>query len=364
MKERVPTTTSEPRLVQGGLASFAALREAWDELMLRTPSPFLTHAWLSAWWQEYGRGTPVCATRTEDGRVTAAVLLGRRRRRLAAPVDLHSGDWDAVTADDAARTALWRQVGAELGGPRITLEALHEDAAAAAEAGLGAAGYRCFRSVTTESPYLELPESLDALLAGRSQNLRQQWRRRDRALQKQGVVRFRTTTGGEDWERDLETFLRLEASGWKARGGTAILSDPRAARLYRAFCRDAAEQGWLRLYVLELDGELIAGDLGCAIGGVGFLIKTAFDEDRGRLSPGLVLRGHVLAASIEEGLRGYDFLGGPDDYKVRWTDTVRPRLTVDAFRGPAAGAASALQALKPVAKQARARWRALRRRPD
>ncbi|MFN2555468.1 MAG: GNAT family N-acetyltransferase, partial [Nitriliruptorales bacterium] len=184
------------------------------------------------------------------------------------------------------------------------------------------------------SPYLQLPAAWSELLSSVSRNLRSQVNRRRRALEREGKLVFRTTTsGGDDLERDLQAFFRLEASGWKGRSKTAILSDPSTEHLYGSFARAAARTGWLRLHLLELDGVPIAGDLGCHFGRGGFLIKTAFDERYARLSPGLVLRAEALRASIAEGARFYDFLGAPDGYKLRWTSDVRPRLVLDAYRG-------------------------------
>ena len=170
-------------------------------------------------------------------------------------------------------------------------------------------------------------------MASRSPNFRSQWGRKRRALERTGAARFRVITGGSSLERDLDAFFSVEGSGWKARNATAILSDPSAERLYRTFAREAAGRGFLRLYLLEVDGEVVAGDLGCSFGGVGFLLKTGFAESHSRLSPGLVLRGEALRASIEEGLVGYDFLGGPDAYKLRWTDQLRPRERLTAYGG-------------------------------
>jgi hypothetical protein len=74
------------------------------------------------------------------------------------------------------------------------------------------------------------------------------------------------------------------------------------------------------MYSLELDGELIAGDYGCSLAGIGFLIKTTFSEAHERLSPGLVLRGMVLQAAIER--RG----SPPTVSSARLTDTSRAGL--------------------------------------
>jgi CelD/BcsL family acetyltransferase involved in cellulose biosynthesis len=175
---------------------------------------------------------------------------------------------------------------------------------------------------------------LEALLAGVSRNLRSQVGRRERALQRTGDLGFRTVAGGPELPSALDHLLRVEASGWKARAGTAILNDPAAEALYRSFAARASARGWLRVHLLELDGEPIAADLNCSFGRTGLLIKTGFDERHAALSPGLVLRARVLRAAIEEGLEFYDFLAGAQPYKLRWGAQVRRRVTLLAYRGP------------------------------
>jgi CelD/BcsL family acetyltransferase involved in cellulose biosynthesis len=220
------------------------------------------------------------------------------------------------------------------------------------------AGYRVVAEHGPESPYLSLPATYDELLASKSGNFRSQLGRRRRGLEREGELVFRTTRGGERLAGDLDTLFRVEGAGWKSAGGTAILSDPRTQRLYRTFAEVAAERGWLRLHLLELDGRAIAADYSCVFAGGEFLLKTGFDEEWGRLSPGLVLRGEVLRQAIEEGLGYYDFLGGPDHYKLRWTEELRVRVTLRAFRGlRGLGPFLYRSRIRPALKAARSRLR-------
>jgi CelD/BcsL family acetyltransferase involved in cellulose biosynthesis len=340
-----------------GEEAFTQYRNRWDSLSERSPSPFLTHGWLLAWWRAYGHGTLVTAAlHGGDGALRAAATLQQAPLGgLTATANDHSGDWDAVAEDDAAREELWDAV-AGLDVRYVTLRHLRAGRGSerAARRALGRAGFRIHATPGNRSPYVDLPGSYDDLLAGYSRNFRSQLGRRRRQLEREGEVTFRVTTGGPTTDADLDALFRVEASGWKAREGSAILRDARSQRLYRDFAHAMAAQGALRLYLLELDGTAVAGDLGCAIGDTGFLVKTGFDEAWGKLSPGLVLRGDVLQASIEEGLRGYDFLGPADPYKLRWTDTVRPRATLRGFRGAALPAATWHGALRPALKRARA----------
>lgn len=343
-------------MLRVGSARWDDLADDWDRMAVARPTPFLTHAWLSCWWEAFGRGRRFTVTlRDRDGALRAAVLLAREPSGLVtSPVNAHSGDWNAVAHGDAERRELWARV-AEIRAARLALAQLPADAADGPREALANAGWQTLEVPGTESPYLELPATFEELLQARSRNLRSAVGNRRRKLERQGVLRFRTTLGGPGLDRDLAALERVEMSGWKGSAGTAIASDPRTQHLYRRFAHEAADRGWLRLNLLELDGTAIAGDLGCVIGRCGFLVKTGFDEGLHRYSPGLVLRGEALRASIEEGLTGYDFLGGPDAYKLRWTDTVRPRVTVRAYRGVAARALGPAywRSVRPTLKRGR-----------
>jgi CelD/BcsL family acetyltransferase involved in cellulose biosynthesis len=308
----------------------------WNLLAELAGSPFLTAEWLTAWWGAFGSGRlSWLLLGDRHGSLRAGACCRRLTGgRLAAAANEHTGDWDAVATDEQAREALWRAV-AGLGAGAVDLAAIrNRHSRQQAAQALSAAGYRTVEVTGVRSPYLELPGTWEDLLASVSRNLRSQLGRRRRGLEREGRLRFRTSAAtGEELERDLAAFLRVEASGWKSGSGTAILSDPRTTRLYTQFAKAAAAAGWLRLHLLELDGVPVAADLNCRFAGGSFLIKTGYDERYAAFSPGLVLRGEVLRAAIEEGADFYDFLGGPDSYKLRWTAELRPRVAVKAYRG-------------------------------
>lgn len=364
------TGADELRLqLHEGPEAFDALATQWDALAERVPSPFLTHAWLAPWWEAFGSGELVtAAVHGRDGTLRAGATFARARLgALRATANEHSTHWGAVSSDASAQARLWSEVAA-LRAPSLTLASLDEAGAVDVADALTSRGRIVHARTELTSPFAPLPSSFDELLASRSANLRSQVNRRRRALEREGALRMRTLRGAEALGADFDAFLRVEASGWKARSGTAISAQERTERMYRRFAEHAAERGWLRLHLLELDGRLTAGDLSCAMGGVEFLVKTGFDEGYRQWSPGLVLRAEVLRAAVEEGLAGYDFLGGPDAYKLRWTDQLRTRTTLRGFRGirgrpPALWWTSARPALRRVRNGVRQRAGRVRGEP-
>ena len=306
---------------------------AWNALAERAGSPFLTAEWLAAWWNAFDSDGMCLVLRDEGGDLRAGVCMQRAGGRLLGMANDHSGDWDAVAADDLARNELWRQVGARASNglmlPSMKADRCIEEARGALED----AGYSTTLTPAADSPLLALPPSWEDLLGGVSRGMRSQLGRKRRRLEREGALGFRTTYGGERLDRDLDALLSVEASGWKSRSGTAILSSPRTTRLYRDVAHGFARAGWLRIHVLELDERVIAAALGCTFAGASFLIKTAFDERFAEFSPGLILQGDALRASIAERSRSYDFLGRADSYKLRWGAEPRTRVTMRAFKG-------------------------------
>jgi CelD/BcsL family acetyltransferase involved in cellulose biosynthesis len=316
---------------------FAQLRDAWDALAVREASPFLTHAWLSSWAEAFGSGDLVVAVlRGSDGELRAGALFLRTRTgSLRAAANAFSDDWGAVAVDDEARSELWRAVAATAGAEVVLRNLRADHAPDAAAAALAATGRRVHRVVEHASPYMRLAGSFDGVLAGRSSNLRSQVRRRRRALERAGRLELHTTTGGSELDRAFDAFVAIEGSGWKTEAGTALAGDPAARALYRAFAHRAADRGWLRLHLLTLDGRPLAGDFACVIGDQAFMLKTGYDAAHAGLSPGFVLRAEAIRYLIEQdGATGYDLLGGPDAYKLRWTGETRPHVTVRGFDGP------------------------------
>jgi CelD/BcsL family acetyltransferase involved in cellulose biosynthesis len=320
----------------GSAEQLRALAAEWNPLATAVPSPFLTTEWLASWEDAFGGPAPSgLVLRDGQGALAAGAWLPRPRPDLHQEAIEHLGDWDVVARDDDARAAVWRAL-LETTPSRVSLPGLVsvEASTAIARGELEAAGYRLIERPGYPSPHLTLPATTDELMASVSRNLRSQSGRRRRALEREGELRLRTVTGGDELPAALDAFLALEAAGWKGREGSAVLAHPEAERHLRRFAADAAASGVLRMYLLELGGRLVAADYGAAIGGTGFLFKTTYDEELHRLSPGLVLRAEVLRASIEEGLGAYDFLGGAETYKMQWGAVLRPRVELVAYRGP------------------------------
>jgi CelD/BcsL family acetyltransferase involved in cellulose biosynthesis len=114
-------------------------------------------------------------------------------------------------------------------------------------------------------------------------------RRQRNRLAEHGDVIFTIATTPSEIERDLDTFLALEASGWKAKRGTALAQHDGDETFVRRAVFDAAARGNCEIVTLH------AGDTPVASGIVlrhldrAFYFKMGVDERFAKCSPGVQL---------------------------------------------------------------------------
>ena len=315
-----------PRLER--VHGFAAIEDEWDALAERSGGIFSTALWSRVWWSRFGeqRELLLHAARSADGDLTVVLPLYAWRRRLPrvlrflghGPGDelgpVHArGDHDvAARALSAALAGLEWDVflGEQLPGDEGWSHML---------------GARTWRREAC--PTLRLAGSWEEYLAGRSANFRQQLRRREEALAREGVVALRladdTTLDG-----DLDALFALHRARW----GSAR-SDFGDTPFHRELAREALTRGWLRLWLLELDGRPIAAWHGFKVGSVASYYQAGRDPTCERLSVGFVLLAHSIRSAIAEGATEYRFGRGDERFKSRFTGEDPGLETVALTRG-------------------------------
>jgi CelD/BcsL family acetyltransferase involved in cellulose biosynthesis len=138
-------------------------------------------------------------------------------------------------------------------------------------------------------------------------------RRQRNRLAGHGAVRFDVARTPEAVASALETFLQLEASGWKAKRGTALVQDAGDAAFIRRATVALAATGQCEIVSLS------AGDVPVAAGIVlrhrdrAFFFKLGVDERFAKFSPGvqltLELTQHLCA---DPAIRFADSTAAPD----------------------------------------------------
>ncbi len=315
----------------------AEIRAEWERLALLSRNIFSTWEWAEVWRRHFLGDRPVSiqAVGGPGGRPAAllplylwsggpfkvARLLGHGPADQLGPV---CADAEVARAARALRLAL--------GSLPWGCDGFLGDYLPSDRSWTSLLGARVLRRF--DSPVLRFEGDWDAYLASRSSNLREQVRRRERALHRSHDVRFRLAEDPEHLQSDLDVLFKLYDARWPV-GERAFSA---AQSFHREFATLAMSRGWLRLWFLELDGRAVAAWYGFRFAGAESFYQAGRDPAAADASVGFVLLTHTMRETLDDGLHEYRFLRGGESYKYRFA-TEDPGLeTIGMGRGPASGA--------------------------
>ncbi|MGV3633744.1 MAG: GNAT family N-acetyltransferase [Pseudorhodoplanes sp.] len=276
---------------------------AWNDLHARAIEP---NAYYDPLWavpvtrHATGRGGALALLAWDRDRLIGLMPVRWARRALSLPVPLLVS-WNAYAplsvplldreraldaADaliDAAAAAGARALFLQTivtAGPAY--EALHS---ALVRRGLTADVMRGFRRAGLDASQDADKALRDALSAKKLKELRRQRHR----LEDTGAVRFEVAATPGKIGPALEAFLALEATGWKAVRGTALVQDAGDAAFIREAAPALAARGHLEIVSLTRNGDTLASGLILRDRGHAYFFKIAMDATEARTSPGVQL---------------------------------------------------------------------------
>jgi CelD/BcsL family acetyltransferase involved in cellulose biosynthesis len=336
------------------------LRDDWTRLAGQSDNVFATFEFAATWWEHFGgrRRLLIVACREENGDVFAILPLYRwKRRPLTIVRFLGHGAGDVLgpicaPADRADAARALRRV---LHAPLWHWDVFVGENLPAQEAWSAQLGGIVLRR--EGNPVLRASGDFDDFLATRTRNFRHQVRLQERRLARRHDVRYRRTTGADQLDVDLDSLFRLHTASW---GKASAFAGPRTA-FHRAFAHQAFEHGWLRLWILDLDGHPVAALYGFRFGNTQSLYQSGRAPEFRRESVGAVLTAHTVREALSDGIRECRFLRGHETYKYRFANEDSGLESVCMTR--TATGAMALAVMRALRSSAATR-RALRRPLD
>jgi CelD/BcsL family acetyltransferase involved in cellulose biosynthesis len=324
---------------------FVKLADVWNDTVIRsdTDFPFLTHQWFSCCLQacQQFSGLMVLLVR-QQGEVVGIAPLVRRKGKLGTiPVRLVSligGDhrfknsFILTKQDPGILEAVYNAVREACRYDMFNLNMIPRSSHMHASVSAFSAGHgiRCYETADDISPFIRIEHSWDDYLKTRSGRLRQKMNYVSRLFRRAGhheIVEYRCDSL-DDAIRDLE---QVSHRSWKFNAGSAIISKPDNRRFFHFLTRTAAAQGWLRLWMLKIEGQPAAFAYNLEYKGRTYALKIEFDEHYRHFSPSEFLYTHAIKDSFERGLKEYDWLGTVQPYKMKWTSLSRPHSRILLF---------------------------------
>ena len=330
---------TEPAVVTRGLtvdvigdeSGFSHLQGEWDGLLASSASntPFLTWAWMRAWWTHLAGSAALRVMAVRDGGELVAIApMMLTRRGLSSTLEfLGIGGAGPDYLDLIVRAGREREAIDALATTLHTVQLpLYLDhlppasLAAQLHTTLAASGWTAIESSPDVCPFINLSgHTWDSYLGTLGSAHRANVRRRLRSIAAGYDVRFAKVETEEDRRSALSVLIELNRERWATRGGTTAFESPDLCDFHDEVTWSALRDGTLRLYTLSLDGVVAAVMYGFARQQRFFFFQHGFSETYAKASIGLVLMALTIQAALADGMTEFDMLYGHEAYKRLWT---------------------------------------------
>ena len=188
------------------------------------------------------------------------------------------------------------------------------------------AGLSCSEYFSFGDWYLDdIAYSGDEYIANLPKKIRKDVPYCQRRLQKIGNLEFKLirNQGGVDDYMDL--YYWVYSKSWQRREGVG-------PTFHRDLAKLAAKNGWLRLGFLFLDGSPISAQFWMTCSNNSFILKTVYDQDYRKYSPGKILTAEMMKYVIDiDKVKTVDYVQGDESYKKDWTPKRRERKGLLVF---------------------------------
>jgi len=140
-----------------------------------------------------------------------------------------------------------------------------------------------------------------------------------RLLQKMGNFEFKLINNGDLIHHHMDLYYEVYSKSWQQKEGIG-------PTFHRDLAKMAARNGWLRLGFLFLNNYPISSQFWISCNDTAFIMKTVYDQDYKKFSPGKILTAEMMKYVIDiDKVKTVDYLQGDESYKQDWMPGKRER---------------------------------------
>lgn len=327
----------------GSLESFSALESEWRRLEEACGAclPFVTFDWAFSWWKHFAESRKsirdtlwLRAVRERTGALVAVAPLMLTERPAAGPVRLRAVQFFGADANITEVRGMLCLRGRER---EATFALLADLRACASEY-----DWIVWSGVRKDSPaegavraFPDLPwdrEIPDYVLTlagdwetfrkGLKPNIKESLRKCYHSLEREHLTfTFEVARRPDEMQPALERFLALHglrAGTLRAVAHRNVFGDEAERRFLLEVVTRMAGHGRARVFMLRVEGEVVASRIGFVLGDSLYLYYSGYDPAWGRFSVMTTLVAEAIKWAMREGLRTVNLSTGTDVSKTRW----------------------------------------------
>lgn len=324
----------------------ANLRDDWDKLASKHGSymPFLCFDWFQLWLHHFLKGKELCIVLLYEGHNLACIAPFLRKRERFKGINVRKIELIG-NVYSPFRYFLFDQLGNEqraaylsiilkflaksysqwdfidfsaIPGENRSFDVLKE--------ATNKAGVSCSEYFSFGDWYLDdIAYSGDEYIANLPKKIRKDVPYCQRRLQKIGNLEFKLIRNQGSIDDYMELYYWVYSKSWQRREGVG-------PTFHRDLAKLAAKNGWLRLGFLFLDGTPISAQFWMTCSNNSFILKTVYDQDYKKYSPGKILTAEMMKHVIDiDKVKTVDYVQGDEPYKKDWTPKRRERKGLLVF---------------------------------
>jgi len=185
---------------------------------------------------------------------------------------------------------------------------------------------------TNICPFIDLAGlTWESFQAGLGPKHRYNFHRRVKNLNRDFDAGFECIEHEDQRSAALVTLVALHNKRMQERGGSDGLHSSELVGFHEELTRLALAQGWLRLFILTLNGEKAAALYGFMYAKTFYFYQSGFDPRYSPYSVGLIAMGLAIEAAIEGGAEEFDLLHGDEKYKSLWAKGRRDLVRMELY---------------------------------
>jgi CelD/BcsL family acetyltransferase involved in cellulose biosynthesis len=132
----------------------------------------------------------------------------------------------------------------------------------------------------------------------------------------------------------LPVFFDQHVRRWEGTKDPSPFVDRAYRKWYRALAHTANAAGWLHFSALQCGTTTIAFHFGFCHGSTLSWYKPCFNPDFARESPGTALISCLIEDAVGRNLQEFDFTGGLEPFKMRFSNAQRECVNLRIFSRP------------------------------
>ncbi|MFL6277362.1 MAG: GNAT family N-acetyltransferase [Blastocatellia bacterium] len=334
-------------------AGLARLAREWDALLDESAQCvyFLRAGWNQVWWQTFrpqGAQLFIITARDLNGRLAGLAPLYLRERRTAGIPHVRELGFigTGVYVQTGERLDLIARQGEERQVAEAVIDLLLQSTAwdrlclneiPATSLVLPhlrtALGPSAVIQQASRSHFIRTTGDWESVLDNLSRSTRKNLLYETRRLFKTYAGQLRRVATADELEDAMDALVRLHQARWNARGEPGSFALPGFEPFLREAARLSLRDGHLRMWTFNVEGETAGALIGFYDNRVVHYFQAGFDPELSRLSVGRVMLGLCLRECVADPLvREFDFMGGANAYKDRWTPEGRETVKLTCLR--------------------------------